>query len=62
MDTDDISPGCAVITGGGTGIGAACALRLAATGRPVVLVGRRPEPLEQTADAVLRFLSEDPSA
>jgi NAD(P)-dependent dehydrogenase (short-subunit alcohol dehydrogenase family) len=36
----------AIITGGGTGIGAATAKRLAGNGFDVVLVGRRREPLE----------------
>jgi meso-butanediol dehydrogenase / (S,S)-butanediol dehydrogenase / diacetyl reductase len=35
----------AVITGGGTGIGAAIARRLAAGGASVVLTGRRPDPI-----------------
>src|SRR5579885_3129397 len=43
--------GLAWITGGGTGIGRALALRLAAHGWKVVISGRRPEPLADTAAA-----------
>lgn len=39
----------AVVTGGGTGIGAAIASALAAEGARLTLVGRRREPLEATA-------------
>lgn len=39
----------ALITGGGTGIGAATARRLVAEGSAVVLSGRRPEPLRELA-------------
>lgn len=39
----------AVITGGGTGIGAAVARRIASEGGKVALIGRRREPLEQVA-------------
>ena len=39
----------ALITGGGSGIGAATARRLAVEGVRVVVVGRRPEPVEQVA-------------
>ncbi|MFD7497181.1 SDR family oxidoreductase [Streptomyces sp. NPDC059832] len=39
----------AVVTGAGSGIGRACALGLLADGWTVVLVGRRKEPLEETA-------------
>ena len=38
-----------LVTGGGTGIGAAVARRLAATGHAVVVSGRRREPLEAVA-------------
>ena len=36
----------ALITGGGTGIGASCATHLTAAGARVTVLGRRPEPLE----------------
>ena len=39
----------ALITGGGTGIGAATARRLASEGANIVLVGRRKEPLAAVA-------------
>ncbi|MFC9329136.1 SDR family oxidoreductase [Kitasatospora sp. NPDC057015] len=39
----------AVITGAGTGVGRAVALELAASGRQLVLAGRRAEPLHETA-------------
>ncbi len=42
-------PRTIVITGAGTGIGAACARLYAAEGAHVVLIGRRREPLEQVA-------------
>ena len=41
----------AVVTGGGSGLGRATALELAALGARVVVCGRRAEPLEQTAAA-----------
>ncbi|MCE3267475.1 MAG: 2,5-dichloro-2,5-cyclohexadiene,4-diol dehydrogenase, partial [Solirubrobacterales bacterium] len=39
----------ALVTGGGTGIGAATAERLAAEGARVTLLGRRREPLDEVA-------------
>jgi citronellol/citronellal dehydrogenase len=39
----------AIVSGGGTGLGRAAALELAACGACVVVCGRRPEPLDETA-------------
>jgi NAD(P)-dependent dehydrogenase (short-subunit alcohol dehydrogenase family) len=44
----------ALISGGGSGIGRATALALGAAGFSLVLTGRRPEPLEETAEACRR--------
>ncbi|MHA0853971.1 SDR family NAD(P)-dependent oxidoreductase, partial [Serratia nematodiphila] len=41
-----------VITGGGTGVGAACARLLAAQGDRVFIIGRRPEPLAALAHEI----------
>ncbi|AHY05543.1 SDR family NAD(P)-dependent oxidoreductase [Serratia plymuthica] len=41
-----------VITGGGTGVGAACARRLAAQGDRVFIIGRRREPLALLAEEI----------
>ena len=42
----------ALITGGGTGIGAAIAARLGDDGARITVVGRRPEPLQKVADGL----------
>lgn len=52
LDLLDLTGRVAVVTGGGTGIGAACAMVLAGRGADLVLAGRRAEPLNATADAV----------
>lgn len=39
----------AIVTGAGTGIGAACAIELAKAGVKVALFGRRLAPIEETA-------------
>src|SRR5579862_3439549 len=44
----------ALVTGGGTGIGRATALALAASGAHVVVCGRREQPLRETADQITR--------
>jgi NAD(P)-dependent dehydrogenase (short-subunit alcohol dehydrogenase family) len=41
-----------IITGGGTGIGRAAAIRLAAEGATVVICGRRAEPLAETQSVI----------
>src|SRR5262245_59421504 len=41
-----------LITGGGTGLGRAMALRFAELGARVAVLGRRPEPLEETVQAI----------
>jgi meso-butanediol dehydrogenase/(S,S)-butanediol dehydrogenase/diacetyl reductase len=43
---------CVLVTGGGSGIGAAVARRMAAGGFSVCVSGRRPEPLQEVAGAV----------
>jgi NAD(P)-dependent dehydrogenase (short-subunit alcohol dehydrogenase family) len=46
---DLLSGKTVVITGGGTGLGRSTALRLAGLGARVAVLGRRPDPLQQTA-------------
>ncbi|WP_102160221.1 SDR family NAD(P)-dependent oxidoreductase [Zhihengliuella halotolerans] len=47
-----IAPRVALVTGGGTGIGAAAAERLAADGYRVVVTGRRAGPLSEVAERI----------
>lgn len=46
---DILSGQVALVSGGGSGLGRATAIELAACGAQVVVCGRRPEPLEETA-------------
>jgi NAD(P)-dependent dehydrogenase (short-subunit alcohol dehydrogenase family) len=41
-----------IVTGGGTGLGKSMAQRLAGLGARVAILGRRPEPLQETAAAI----------
>jgi NAD(P)-dependent dehydrogenase (short-subunit alcohol dehydrogenase family) len=41
-----------IVTGGGTGLGRSMALRMAGLGARLALLGRRPEPLAETAEAI----------
>jgi 3-hydroxybutyrate dehydrogenase len=52
---DDLSGRHALVTGGGTGVGAAIALGLAEAGARVTIAGRRTEPLERTASRHVRL-------
>ena len=48
-----------LVTGGGTGLGAAMARRFAELGARIVICGRRPEPLEATAVNLLEELGAE---
>jgi len=54
MQALDFRGKTAIVTGGGSGLGAAMAKRLAKLGATAVLAGRRPEPLAETAAAIER--------
>ena len=41
-----------IVTGGGTGLGRSMALRMAGLGARVAVLGRRPDPLKETAGAI----------
>ena len=49
---DLLSGKTTLVTGGGTGLGRAMALRLAELGARVAVVGRRPDPLNETVAAI----------
>jgi NAD(P)-dependent dehydrogenase (short-subunit alcohol dehydrogenase family) len=58
--TDDAR--VAVVTGAGSGIGAAAAVELARRGLEVVVVGRRPDKLRRTVDAVAGVTGTEPAS
>jgi NAD(P)-dependent dehydrogenase (short-subunit alcohol dehydrogenase family) len=49
---DLLSGKTTIITGGGTGLGRSMALRMAGLGARVAVLGRRPDPLQETAKAI----------
>jgi NAD(P)-dependent dehydrogenase (short-subunit alcohol dehydrogenase family) len=50
---EELAGAVAIVTGGGSGIGRASALSLARLGMAVVVAGRRPQPLADTAGAIV---------
>lgn len=55
MEPETLDGKCAIVTGGGTGIGRAIALALAQNGANVVVAGRRLEPLERVVAEIRAF-------
>jgi len=55
MFREDLLKGRAIfLSGGGTGLGRSMALRFSGLGARMFLVGRRPEPLKETCDEIMR--------
>jgi len=55
----DLTGRVAIVTGGGTGIGAGLAQGMAEAGAKVVLVGRRPNPLDESATKINEVCGEE---
>jgi len=54
MREDRFTDKIVIVTGGGTGIGKACAVDFAREGALVVIAGRREQPLQETVDEITR--------
>jgi 3-oxoacyl-[acyl-carrier protein] reductase len=57
---DEKTPRIVIVTGGGTGIGRAVAARFSAAGDKVLLVGRRAEVLDETAEKLRAEVGDPP--
>lgn len=55
----DLTGKVAIVTGGGTGIGAGLAQGMAEAGAKVVLIGRRPDPLNDSAATINEVVGEE---
>ena len=56
MFREDLLKGRAIfLSGGGTGLGRSMAIRFARLGARMFLIGRRPEPLKETCDEIMRL-------